>query len=209
MRSARLRPLAPLLAGGLLAACQFGPQRPVPDPLPEVLAWTREAAAPEVFLGLEVRENDSGSLDDLFFAPGVRVVEVAPGSPAEAAGIERGDVVLTVQGEEVLDPAGLRSRLDALGAVKLILEVQRGDSVFEVAAEARTLESARAAAEPARPATPKPAAEADPDTERLERRLSEQVGAPVSIKRGSGGAGQLVIRYSSLDELEGILAHIR
>lgn len=148
MRSARLRPLAPLLAGGLLAACQFGPQRPVPDPLPEVLAWTREAAAPEVFLGLEVRENDSGSLDDLFFAPGVRVVEVAPGSPAEAAGIERGDVVLTVQGEEVLDPAGLRSRLDALGAVKLILEVQRGDSVFEVAAEARTLESARAAAEP-------------------------------------------------------------
>lgn len=49
----------------------------------------------------------------------------------------------------------------------------------------------------------------DPDTERLERRLSEQVGAPVTIRQGSGGAGQLVIRYSSLDELEGILAHIR
>ncbi|MEE4298270.1 MAG: ParB/RepB/Spo0J family partition protein [Pseudomonadales bacterium] len=49
----------------------------------------------------------------------------------------------------------------------------------------------------------------DPDTERLERRLSERVGAPVTIRQGSGGAGQLVIRYSSLDELEGILAHIR
>lgn len=148
MRSARLRPLVPLLAGGLLAACQFGPQRPVPDPLPEVLAWTREAAAPGVFLGLEVRENDSGSLDDLFFAPGVRVVEIAPGSPAEAAGIERGDVVLTVQDEEILDPAGLRSRLDALGAVELTLEVQRGDSVFEVPVIPRALESARPAAEP-------------------------------------------------------------
>jgi ParB family chromosome partitioning protein len=68
---------------------------------------------------------------------------------------------------------------------------------------------ARGVGEPARPAAPKAAAANDPDTERLERRLSEQVGAPVSIKRGSGGAGQLVIRYSSLDELEGILAHIR
>ncbi|MEE4360947.1 MAG: ParB/RepB/Spo0J family partition protein [Pseudomonadales bacterium] len=56
---------------------------------------------------------------------------------------------------------------------------------------------------------PGPKRTVDPDVASLERRLSEQVGAPVAIQTGSGGGGRLVIRYSSLDELEGILAHIR
>lgn len=49
----------------------------------------------------------------------------------------------------------------------------------------------------------------DPDTVALERRLSEQVGAPVAIRHGASGKGQVVIRYSSLDELDGILDHIK
>jgi ParB family chromosome partitioning protein len=53
------------------------------------------------------------------------------------------------------------------------------------------------------------AAAKDPDTRRLEQELSERIGAPVSISHGDAGKGQLVIRYSSLDELDGILKHIR
>jgi ParB family chromosome partitioning protein len=49
----------------------------------------------------------------------------------------------------------------------------------------------------------------DPDVQRLERDLSERLGAQVEVHQGSRGSGQLVIRYHSLDELEGILAHIR
>ena len=49
----------------------------------------------------------------------------------------------------------------------------------------------------------------DPDTRRLEQSLSDRIGAPVSINQGSGGRGQLVISYSSLDELDGILKHLR
>jgi len=49
----------------------------------------------------------------------------------------------------------------------------------------------------------------DPDINRLEQRLAEKLGAPVQIKHGSKGKGQLVIRYGSLDELQGVLAHIR
>jgi ParB family chromosome partitioning protein len=49
----------------------------------------------------------------------------------------------------------------------------------------------------------------DADVAALERRLSEQVGAPVAIQQGPKGGGRLVIRYSSLDELDGILAHLR
>ncbi|EWC42322.1 ParB/RepB/Spo0J family partition protein [Pseudomonas stutzeri] len=49
----------------------------------------------------------------------------------------------------------------------------------------------------------------DPDISRLEQRLAERLGSPVQIRHGQKGKGQLVIRYSSLDELQGVLAHIR
>ncbi|NQD79625.1 ParB/RepB/Spo0J family partition protein [Pseudomonas seleniipraecipitans] len=57
----------------------------------------------------------------------------------------------------------------------------------------------------------KPAAvtKSDPDISRLEQRLAERLGSPVQIKHGQKGKGQLVIRYNSLDELQGVLAHIR
>ncbi len=56
---------------------------------------------------------------------------------------------------------------------------------------------------------PKPEVKVDPDISRLEQRLAERLGSPVQIKHGQKGKGQLVIRYSSLDELQGVLAHIR
>jgi ParB family transcriptional regulator, chromosome partitioning protein len=58
---------------------------------------------------------------------------------------------------------------------------------------------------PSQPMTPR----VDPDVQRLERELSERLGAKVEVHPGARGSGQLVIRYHSLDELEGILAHIR
>lgn len=49
----------------------------------------------------------------------------------------------------------------------------------------------------------------DPDIARLEQRLAERLGSAVQIRHGGKGKGQLVIRYNSLDELQGVLAHIR
>ncbi len=49
----------------------------------------------------------------------------------------------------------------------------------------------------------------DADTAQLERELSEKIGAPVSISCNAKGRGRLVIRYASLEELDGILGHIR
>ncbi len=57
--------------------------------------------------------------------------------------------------------------------------------------------------------TRKTAVKSDPDIVRLEQRLAERLGSPVQIKHGEKGKGQLVIRYNSLDELQGVLAHIR
>jgi ParB family chromosome partitioning protein len=49
----------------------------------------------------------------------------------------------------------------------------------------------------------------DPDVRRLESQVAERLGARVELEHGAGGKGRLVIRYNSLDELEGILEHIR
>jgi ParB family chromosome partitioning protein len=48
----------------------------------------------------------------------------------------------------------------------------------------------------------------DPNIQRLETELGETLGAAVAIEHGAKG-GRVVIRYHSLDELDGILAHIR
>lgn len=49
----------------------------------------------------------------------------------------------------------------------------------------------------------------DPDIKLLQDNLSEKLGAPVMIQHGAKGKGKLVIRYSTLDELDGILDHIK
>lgn len=47
------------------------------------------------------------------------------------------------------------------------------------------------------------------DVGSLENQLAELLGARVQISHGKTGKGSLTIRYTSLDELDGILAHIR
>ena len=49
----------------------------------------------------------------------------------------------------------------------------------------------------------------DPDLARLQEDLAETLGAKVTIEPKAGGAGKLVIAYSSLEQLDGILAKLR
>ncbi len=51
--------------------------------------------------------------------------------------------------------------------------------------------------------------ESDPNVRRLQDDLTARLGARVKIQQGNRGAGKLVIAYNSLDELDGILAHIK
>jgi ParB family chromosome partitioning protein len=48
----------------------------------------------------------------------------------------------------------------------------------------------------------------DPDVRRLEQELADKLGAKVLIQHSQAGKGKLVVSYNSLDELDGILAHI-
>ncbi len=54
----------------------------------------------------------------------------------------------------------------------------------------------------------RPPAHRDSDVRHLEQELAEKLGAKVAIHHTEAGQGRLVVSYHSLDELDGILAHI-
>ncbi|MGJ8682283.1 ParB/RepB/Spo0J family partition protein [Paraglaciecola sp.] len=59
------------------------------------------------------------------------------------------------------------------------------------------------------PVKDKPETKQDPDVQRLQTELSENLGAPVVIAHNAKGKGKLVINFSDLDQLDGILSHIK
>jgi ParB family chromosome partitioning protein len=59
------------------------------------------------------------------------------------------------------------------------------------------------------PAAAKPALKLDADSRRLQEELSESLGATVQLKPRASGRGSVVIDYSSLDELSGIVKRLK
>lgn len=49
----------------------------------------------------------------------------------------------------------------------------------------------------------------DPNTKQLQKELTEKLSAKVSIQHTKHGKGKVIINYNSLDELDGILRHIK
>lgn len=129
--------LGPLSGVALLAAgCIYAPERTIPDPLPEVRAWALAERPAGAFLGLTLVENDSGSLEDLSFAAGLRVAKVVANSPAAQAGVQLEDVLVEADGAELFAPEDMSALLAAKGAgERILLAVQRGDTVFDVPVE--------------------------------------------------------------------------
>jgi ParB family chromosome partitioning protein len=83
------------------------------------------------------------------------------------------------------------------------LVAKKGLSVRETEALVRSMLS-KAGGAPA-----KESRALDPNVQRLQDELSEKLGAPVKIEHSGAGKGKVVVTYHSLDELDGILAHIR
>ncbi len=94
----------------------------------------------------------------------------------------------------------LSSEVQQLNAAKQV--VKKGLSVRGTEALVRRLL--------ARDSKPKKkAGTEDKDVQRLEMDLSDRLGAKVRVDHTRKGSGNLVISYNSLDELEGILKHIK
>ncbi len=82
--------------------------------------------------------------------------------------------------------------------------VKKGLSVRETERLVRNMLDKAGGKKPA-----KPAASGDGDIRRLEVEVSEKLGAKVKLAHTKKGSGKLVISYNNLDELDGILKHIK
>ncbi len=121
-----------LIAVLVLAGCRTAPVASLPGPLPRSGSW-QVAENHTVFLGVYGEENSGGSLDAMSFDPGVRVLRVVENSPAAAAGLSYGDVILEAGGQQVDDPDALEVVVQNHGLEgELPLSVLRGDTVFAV-----------------------------------------------------------------------------
>jgi ParB family chromosome partitioning protein len=84
-----------------------------------------------------------------------------------------------------------------------LLVAKKGLSVRETEALVRRLSTSKDDRDHREPPRP------DPNIARLEHDLTDKLGARVQLQHGAKGRGKLVIAYNSLDELDGILAHIQ
>ncbi len=85
-----------------------------------------------------------------------------------------------------------------------VIVARKSLSVRDTEALVRRMQQRGKEAEPAADG----AGNGDPDVRRLEQELAEKLGAKVLIQHSQAGRGKLVVSYNSLDELDGILAHI-
>jgi ParB family transcriptional regulator, chromosome partitioning protein len=140
------------------------------------------------------------------------------GQAAEAVGRSRTSVTNLLRLLELSEPVRqmLERRELEMGHARALLGLASPEKQLELARRAahegwsvRETERAVRRAQGTAGRTPAVKTRApDPNVTRLETELSETLGAPVSIEpRGAGG--KITVRYHSLDELEGIVRHIR
>jgi serine protease Do len=99
---------------------------------PELAQAREEDSNPAVF-GLRAQNLTPELADQLGLeeAKGVVVTEVQPGSPAQEAGLQRGDVIIEVNRKEVEDLAGLRKQLQN-GEKSVLMLIRRDDATIYV-----------------------------------------------------------------------------
>jgi ParB family transcriptional regulator, chromosome partitioning protein len=164
------------------------------------------------------RENlnpleEAGALDRL-----IREFDLTHQAAAEAVGRSRAAVSNLLRLLELSDKVKpmLEGRQLEMGHARALLPltdkgqqyeiaqqiVRKGLSVREAEALVRRIMGGKSK-------QPPPAAAPDADVRRLEVEIADKLGAKVRIEHKAKGMGELVIAYNSLDELDGILKHIR
>jgi len=136
-----------MLAVALLcvASCSFTLEPlPLPPSFQALASATEEGPQQSAFLGLTVELNQPKDVFSLDMPPGVRVTEVAAGSPAASAGVAVGDTLLRFDGKATDDPQRLQTLLQATATQRsVVLRLQRGSEVVETDAALVMLDTRR------------------------------------------------------------------
>jgi ParB family chromosome partitioning protein len=191
--------------------------------LKEIPALVR-AVPDQAALALALIENiQREDLNPLEEAQGIkRLVEefgLTHDAAAQAVGRSRSAITNLLRLTQLAQPVQalvLAGKLD-MGHARALLALapaQQGIVAAKIAAEALSVREAERLAHAAlrpekRAARRRSRRGIDGDLLRLETELAEALGASVRIEPARKGAGRLVIRYSSLDQLDGILRKLR
>jgi serine protease Do len=135
-------------------------------------------------IGIQDVEPDLASALGLPTADGVLVSDVEPGGPADKGGLQRGDVVLTVDGKKTNSSTQLRNLIAEAGANKKVeLTILRGGKPQVLAIVLGELKSDKPEAskqlESAQPETP-----SGLTVEAITPRIRQQLELPQALKQG-------------------------
>ncbi|MEO7774377.1 MAG: ParB/RepB/Spo0J family partition protein [Steroidobacteraceae bacterium] len=188
--------------------------------IPAVIRRVRDEAAIAMALIENIQREDLNPLEE------ARALErliaefgVTHQQAADAVGRSRAAVSNLLRLLELADEVGdlVEKRSIEMGHARALLGLTNRRQQVEVASlVARNGLSVRETEALVRRMTApagKPPRESDdglnPNVRRLQDELADKLGAKVLIQQGTGGKGKLVVSYNSLDELDGILAHIQ
>ncbi len=159
--------------------------------------------------------EESRALDRL-----IREFKLTHAEAADAVGRSRAAVSNLLRLQELSDKvmAMLEARELEMGHARALLAItnaaqqfdaarqvaKNGMSVRETERLVRSMQEKSGAKKPA-----KAAVEGNADIRRLEVEVSEKLGAKVRVDHSKKGTGKLIISYNTLDELDGILKHIK
>ena len=150
----------------------------------------------------------------------IREFDLTHAEAADAVGRSRAAVTNLLRLQELSDKVKplLESRELEMGHARALLSisdpVQQFDAARQVAKAGMSVRETerlvkRMLEKPGKkPAAQNPAS-ADGDIRRLEIEVSDKLGAKVRVQHTQKGSGKLVISYNNLDELDGILKHIK
>lgn len=185
------------------------------DSIPALIKEVPDEAAIAMALIENIQREDLNSIEEAFALQRLQQeFELTQQQVADAVGKSRSAIANLLRLLQLTEPVRLlleRGDLE-MGHARslLVLEGEKQlTSAREVVAKGLSVRQTEELVKKAQQ-TPKdeviPAIDGDIDS--LQNRLSETIGAVVTIKHATKGKGKLVINYSSLDQLDGIIARL-
>ena len=191
------------------------------DTIPAVVRDIPDDAAIAMALIENIQREDLNPLEEARALDRlIREFDLTHGEAAEAVGRSRASVSNLLRLLDLSDKVKpmLEARQLEMGHARALLSI--GDPAQQLDAARQVIRKGLSVRETERlvkrmladaggktPAK-KPASQSA-DIRRLEMEVSDKLGARVTLQHTQKGAGKLVISYNSLDELDGILKHIR
>ena len=149
----------------------------------------------------------------------IREFDLTHAEAAKAVGRSRASVSNLLRLQDLSDKVKplLEDRQLEMGHARALLSIANATQQFDAARQVvrkglsvrETERLVKRMLEGDKPKPAKKVATKDADIRRLEIEVSEKLGAKVNLDHTPKGAGKIVISYNSLDELDGILKHIK